>query len=83
MSKTQIIKLLSLNTILPLLENQKLFSCPAKSNIPRSILKIEKTLELIPLEGLKGVCKSKFRLACSKNTFLIVGYVKKSFEKSL
>lgn len=72
MSKTQMMILLSLNTVLPLLENQILFSCPAKSKIPRSELNAEYMLELIPLEGSKGFSKSEIGLACSKNASLIV-----------
>jgi len=49
--------LLSLKTSLPLSENQKSFSCPAKSNIPKLEFNKEYTLEFTPLEGGNGFSK--------------------------
>ncbi len=54
----QIIILLSLKTSLPLSENQKSFSCPAKSDIPKLELNKEYILEFTPLEGSNGFSKS-------------------------
>lgn len=65
-SKIQTIILLSLKTSLPLLENQILFSCPAKSKIPKLELKKEYILEFTPLEGSNGFSKSVTGSAFSK-----------------